>query len=140
MKKLRLLGTVLKQTKADKILLSYLVFVLLLALVICLFDPKIETYGDSLWYCCAVISTCGFGDLVATTLLTKIATVLLMAYSVIVIAIFTGVIVNFYNQLIQLRQKETLSAFIRQLENLPQLSKEELEDLSLQVKKFQNKA
>lgn len=140
MKKLRILGNVLKQTKADGILFSYLIFVFLDALLIVLFDPAIETYGNALWYCFTVISTCGFGDFVATTFITRVATVLLMIYSVVVIAIVTGVIVNFYSQLINIRQKETIEAFLNKLESLPELSKEELEELAQQVKKFNSKA
>jgi len=43
-------------------LLSQFGFVVGDALFIWLFDPAIATFGDALWYCCAVISTVGFGD------------------------------------------------------------------------------
>ena len=134
MKKMRVLWSVMRQTKASEILISYLVFVFVDAFFIFLIDPAIHTYGNALWYCCAVIVTAGFGDLVATVTLSKIATVILMIYSVIVIAIVTGVIVNFYSQLICIRQENTLAAFIDKLENLPELSKEELKELSSSVK------
>lgn len=136
MKKIRILKNVLHHTRADKILISYLLFVLIDALVIWIADPGIDSYGNSLWYCCATISTAGYGDEVAVTFISKIATVLLMIYSIIVIAIITGVIVNFYNQLISIRQKDTLEAFVHKLEHLSELSKEELEELSEHVKRF----
>lgn len=139
MKKLRILWRVLQQTRASAILLSYLAFVLADAAFIWLCDPAIEGFGDALWYCCAVISTVGFGDLAASTPVTRIATVLLMAYSVVVIAIVTGVIVNFYSQLISIRQKDTLSSVLNRLERLPELSREELEELSASVKRFSGK-
>lgn len=59
-----------------------------------------------------------------------------MIYSVIVVAIVTGVIVNFYSQLIRIRQENTMEAFVYKLENLPSLSKEELKELSLSIKQF----
>lgn len=136
MKKLKVLWQVIKQTKADEIILSYLIFVFIDALVIFLADPAIKTYGNAVWYCCVVIFTVGFGDLVATVVLSKIATIILMIYSVIVIAIVTGVIVNFYSQLIRIRQENTMEAFVYKLENLPSLSKEELKELSLSIKQF----
>ena len=136
MKKLKVLWRVIKQTKADEIILSYLIFVFIDALVIFLADPAIKTYGNAVWYCCVVIFTVGFGDLVATVVLSKIATIILMIYSVIVVAIVTGVIVNFYSQLIRIRQENTMEAFVYKLENLPSLSKEELKELSLSVKQF----
>lgn len=136
MKKIKVLKNVLHHTRADKILISYLIFVLIDALVIWIVDPGIDSYGDSLWYCCATISTAGYGDEVAVTVISKIATVLLMIYSIIVVAIITGVIVSFYNQLIAIRQNETLEAFVHKLEHLPELSQEELAELSDNVKRF----
>ena len=111
-------------------------FVLLDALVIAAADPAIASYGDALWYCYAVISTAGFGDIVVTSVIGKAASVLLTVYSVLVIALVTGVIVNFYNQLIQIRQKETLSAFIDRMQRLPELSQEELKEMSERAKQF----
>ena len=113
-----------------------MIFVLLSALIIFLVDPAITRYGDALWYCYAVISTAGFGDVVATTMLSKILSVLVTAYSTIVIAIVTGVVVNFYTQIIELQRKETLTAFMDKLEHLETMSKEELREISSQVKKF----
>jgi voltage-gated potassium channel len=53
-----------------------------------------------------------------------------------VIAIVTGVIVNYYNQLVSIRQKESLTALIEKLKILPELSKEELAEISDQIKKL----
>lgn len=136
MKRLKVLKKVLHYTKADKILWSYLGFVLAIAAVIMLADPTINSYGDSLWYCCATISTAGFGDLVATTAISRIATVLLMIVSVLVLAVVTGVIVNYYNQLISIKQNDTVAAFVHKLEKLPELSKEELQEMADKVAKF----
>lgn len=139
MKQLRILKSVLVRTHTHKILFSYLVFVFLDALVIFLADPAITTYGDSLWYCYAIISTAGFGDVVATSVIGRIASVLLTIYSILVIALITGVIVNFYNQLIQAKQKETLTAFADKIQRLPELSHEELVELSENAKIFIDK-
>ena len=136
MKQLRVLRSVLIRTHANKILFSYIIFLLLDALVIMAADPAIASYGDALWYCYAVISTAGFGDIVVTSVIGKIASVLLTVYSVLVIALVTGVIVNFYNQLIQIRQKETLSAFVDRMQRLPELSREELMEMSERAKQF----
>ncbi len=136
MKKLRILRNILVRTKTNRILIAYLVFVLFSALLILLFDPSITRYGDALWYCYAVISTAGFGDVVVTTMLSKVVSVLVTAYSTIVIAIVTGVVVNFYTEITELQRKETLTAFMDKLERLDSLSKEELTEISSQVKRF----
>ena len=53
----------------------------------------------TLWYCYEVISTAGFGDVVAVTFIGKMCSVLLTIYSLFVVAIATGVVVNFYTQM-----------------------------------------
>lgn len=83
--------------------MSFVLFVFLDAFLIMLFDPAIESYGDALWYCYAVISTAGFGDVVATTLLSKLCSVLLTVHAVLVIAIVTGVVVNYYTRLMDMK-------------------------------------
>ena len=111
MRRLHVLKSILVRTHADKILLTYLVFVVIAALIIQIVEPGINRFVDALWYCYAVISTAGFGDIVVTTFSAKVVSVLLTAYSIVVIALVTGVIVNYYNQLIQIRQKDTLRLF-----------------------------
>ena len=106
------------------------------AALIWLFEPTIKTYGGALWYCYAVISTAGFGDVVVTSLIAKILSVVLTLYALLALAILTGVVVNFYNQVIEIRDKETIRSFMDQMERLPELSQEELETLSGQVKRF----
>ncbi len=135
-KKLRILKNILVRTNTHKILLTYVAFVLCSALVILLFEPEITRYCDALWYCYAVISTAGFGDVVVTTALPKIVSLLVTIYSTLVIAIVTGVVVNFYTELTELSRKETLTAFMDKLEHLDEMSNDELKDLSKQVKKF----
>ncbi len=124
------------RTHVNKILLSYLGFVLIAALLIQIVEPNIHNYGDALWYCYSVISTAGFGDVTVTSFIAKAISVLVTIYSVLIIALVTGVIVNYYNQLIQIRQKETLAAFADRLQRLPELSKEELAEMSANAKKF----
>ena len=132
----KLLGNILRHTKADRVLLSFVCFVFADAALIWLFEPTIRTYGGALWYCYAVISTAGFGDVVVTSVIAKILSVVLTCYAVLVLAIVTGVVVNYYNQVTEIRDKETLRSFLSQLERLPELSQEELKELSEQVKSF----
>ena len=129
-------GEILKRTRADHILLGFILFLLADAAVIRLVEPDIHRYGDALWYCYAVISAAGFGDIVTVTLIGKICSVLLTIYTIFVVAIVTGVVVNFYTQLVEMQQKETLAMFMDKLERLPELSKEELEHISQKVRKF----
>lgn len=136
MKKLRILWGILRHTHADRILLGFVLFLLVDAAIIQIVEPDINRYGDALWYCYAVISTAGFGDIVAVTLIGKTCSVLLTIYTLFVVAIVTGVVVNFYTQLVELQRKETLAAFMDKLERLPELSKDELETISKNIKRY----
>lgn len=138
MRKLRILKDILVRTKAHRILITYVVFVLIAALAIVVFDPQVSRYGDALWYCYAVISTAGFGDVVVSTTVTKIISLLVTVYSTIVIAIVTGVVVNYYTEVIEIQKKETFTAFVDRLERLDTMTTEELREISDQVKRFKN--
>ena len=136
MKKIRVLGIILKRTKADRVLSRFLLLLSAAALIIQIVEPDINRYVDALWYCYAVISTAGFGDVVAVTFIGKVCSVLLTVYSMFVLAIVTGVVVNFYSQVVETHSKETLTPLMDQLEHLPELSKEELEAISQKIKKL----
>ena len=85
-----------------------------------------------------VFSTIGFGDIVATTVIGKIITVILSLYGILVTAMITGTIVSYYTEYLNNKQGDTISIFLEKLQNLPKLSKEELEDISENIKKLIN--
>lgn len=139
MRRVRLIGMILRQTGADSIIISFLIFMLLCAVVMWLFDPGIGSLGEGIWYCFTVVSTIGFGDVVVQLAFSKALSMLLSIYAVVILAIFTGVIVNYFNQLVELRQKESLAAIAHKLERLPELSKDELAELSREVRRILGK-
>ena len=128
MKKLRILKQILVRTHTSDLIVGF---------VITLAEPDIHTYRDALWYCYACVTTIGFGDVTVSTAVSKILSVILSIYAAFIIAIVTGVVVNFYNQIIKLRQEETLAAFLDKLEHLPELSKEELVEMAEKAKRFE---
>lgn len=121
------------------ILMSFLIFIFIDAFVILMAEPGISSYGDALWYCYVVMATVGFGDLVAVTFVGRAASVLITVYALFVFAMATGVVVNFHAQLIELQQKDTIVAFADKIQHLPEMSKEELTQISENVKKYLNK-
>ena len=136
MKKLKVLWMIQKRTHADQIIFGFVLFLFAAAGIIQVAEPDIHRYTDALWYCYAVISTAGFGDIIAVTLIGQICSVLLTIYAIFVIAIVTGVVVNFYSQMVKMQHRETMAMFMDKLEHLPELSKEELEAISKKVKKL----
>ena len=136
MKKLRILIAVLKKTKADKIVLGFVAYFFISAFIVLLAEPDITRYGDALWYCYSVFSTVGFGDIVATTFVTKVMSVLLTIYTLFAVAVVTGVVVSFYNSCVEHQFKESKEAFLDKLQRLPELSKEELEEIAQKARKL----
>lgn len=135
MRKLKLFRTALKTGGANKILISFIIYFLFTSLIVYLVDPAINNFFNSMWYCFTVISTIGFGDIVVTTVAAKILTVLLSFYALIVLAIITGTVVNYFSELQKAKSNESVLEFLDKLEHLDTLSKEELKEISKKVSK-----
>lgn len=139
MKRLQVMKRVLRETGASRFWFAFLIQFFASGVIIWLREPDFHSYGDALWYLYAVVTTIGFGDLVAQHMLSRILSVLLSITAAVVIALITGVIVNYFVQMNALRNRETLTAFMDKLEHLPELPPEELERLSMQVRQFRDK-
>ncbi len=134
MKRMRVLWHIIRLTGADVVLFGFLIVYVSAALVLPRFEPGIPDFGNSLWYLFSSFTTIGFGDYVAVTFLGRIITVFVSLYGILVVALATGVIVGFYNELLRVRTKDSLREFVDELEHLPDLSKEELADLAGRVR------
>ena len=134
MKKLKVLRMVLKKTHADSLIIGFVVFFLIDALLILLVEPQITTYGQAIWYCYSVFSTVGFGDFIATTVIGRILSIILTLYTLLVVALVTGVIVAFYNDIVAMKYKASKAEILDKLEHLEDLSKEELAEISERIR------
>lgn len=130
---------VLRRTGTLKIFKSFLLFLCAAAAALTVLEPDIDTFGDGLWYCFVAATTIGFGDLCVTTGLGRIITVFTAMYGILMTAMVPGVVVSYYMEYLKIREKETISIFLEKLERLPELSKEELEQISQRVREFEKK-
>ena len=128
---------VLRRTGTLKIFISFLLFLCAAAAALTVLEPDIDTFGDGLWYCFVAATTIGFGDLCVTTGLGRIITVFTAMYGILMTAMVPGVVVSYYMEYLKIREKETISIFLEKLERLPELSKEELEQISQRVREFE---
>ena len=136
MKKLRILRMVLHKTKADRLVLGFVVFLLVVSGILWAVEPGMTTYREALWYCYAIISTSGFGDFVAVTFVGRVCSILVTIYAIFVIGIVTGVVVSYFQQTVQVQFEDSKMAFLDKLEHLPELSKEELEEMAAKARKL----
>ena len=131
---LRTLKRIIKYTKTDKFIIALLVYIAGAALAIWIVEPGIETYGDSLWYCYATCTTIGFGDVVVTTTVARILSVGLSILAMVTLALITGVVVNYYMEIMRIRNQKNFSGYLEQLDHIDDLSREELLELLKRLK------
>ncbi len=139
MKKIRILIGIFRRTGAMNSLGLFLIFFLFASVVIWLVEPTIPTIGDSMWFCFIVSTTIGLGDLTVVTPIGRCIAIILSLYAIVVVAIVSAVITNFYLEMMRLKRDDSVAAFMDDLERLPELSKEELAALSEKVKHFKQK-
>lgn len=135
MKKMRLLWKILKKMNVDKIILTYLILMLVSSFLLVRFEEQIDNIFEGIWYCFVTFTTIGFGDIVATTLIGRIITIIIALYGMFVVALITGVLVNYYQEINKIKLEDSIEVFMDKLERLPELSKEELQSISENVKK-----
>ena len=96
--KMDALRKIVRKTYAAEILFGMLLLIIAFSIVLPQFEPGISSFGDALWYCFAIVTTIGFGDFTAVTLPGRAISVILGLYGIIVVALITSIIVNFYNE------------------------------------------
>lgn len=96
--KVQVLLKIIFNTFALEILLGLLITIVCFSLVFVSIEEKMPTFPDALWYCFAVVTTIGFGDIVAVTPIGRVLTVVLGLYGLVVVGVITSIIVNFYNE------------------------------------------
>ena len=99
--RLDLLRDIVQQTYATEIIFGLLLLIASFSFVLIYtdtasFDGK---YTNALWYCFAVVTTIGFGDMTAVSTIGRILSVVLGVYGIVVVALITSIIVNFYGEM-----------------------------------------
>ena len=136
MKTFKRIYLVLNKTGALKIFLGFIIICILSSIIFILVEPSINNIRDGIWYCFVASTTIGFGDIYAVTTIGRILTIFVSLCGIFVFAMMTGVVVSYYNEYLNIKQKESISLFLEKLEDLPNLSKKELKEISDKVKKM----
>ena len=98
LEKVKLLLNILIKTHTIDVIICLVAFVIAFSFILPRVEGTITNFWDAMWYCFTVITTIGFGDFAATSAVGRILTVILGIYGIVVVAIITSVIVNFYNE------------------------------------------
>ena len=98
------------------------------------FEPDIGTFGDAAWFTFAVVTTVGLGDFTCETAVGRLTTIVMSLYSIFYLALVTGAVVNYCSERLKAQRDESIAALVDKLERLPELSHEELVEISERVK------
>lgn len=103
---MKILSKVIRKTYALDVLSGLLLMMTAFSFMFPVLEDNITTFKDALWYCFAVVTTIGFGDYTATTDVGRIMSALLGAYGIVVVALITSVVVNFYSEVKSLPEED----------------------------------
>ena len=95
--KFQVLIKIVVSTFSLEVLFGLLTMMVCFSFIFVTIEDGITNFPDALWYCFAVVTTIGFGDIAATTAVGRVLTVILGIYGIIAVAVITSIIVNFYN-------------------------------------------
>lgn len=96
--KMDALRKIVRKTYATEILFGMLLLMISFSIILPQLETGIPSFGDALWYSFAIVTTIGFGDYSAVTIPGRAISVVLGLYGIIVVALITSIIVNFYNE------------------------------------------
>ncbi len=94
-----ILKDIIYETYAFEVILGLLITIVAFSIVLKYYEDSIHTFWDGLWYCFAVVTTIGFGDITATTAVGRALSIILGVYGIIVVSLITSVIVNYYGEM-----------------------------------------
>ncbi len=137
-KKIKIVWKILKLTDSDKLLTGFILFFFLSSLCFMFIEPNINNFSDGIWYSFSVVSTIGFGDIKVITSLGRFLSILLSIYAVFIVALIPGIVVSLYSETLKLKVKKSRLLFLDQLENLPNLSHDELVEISKKIKQIKD--
>lgn len=126
----------LKSTNLFKIFVVFVAVYWIVAYLIFSIDPAFNSFGTAIWYCFELISTIGFGEVVAVSTIGKILSACLSLFSIAVIAIVTSTIVNYYHLALRRHEDAEMILMMKKLEHLHELSNEELKAISRQFQEW----
>ena len=122
--KINIISNIIKKSLANEIILSLLILVVLCSIYFTIVEPDMTSYVDSLWYSFSVITTIGFGDVYVTTTFGRILSVILGTSGIVVVALFTSLIVNFYNEMSKKRQEREMQKIIKEVKEIEKIEEE----------------
>ena len=112
----------------NEILLALLILIFMCSIYFTVVEPDITSFVDALWYSFSVVTTIGFGDVFVVTTFGRIISVILGISGIAVVAVFTSVIVNFYNEMSKRREERAIKKLVDEAKELEKIEEEIIEE------------
>ena len=93
-----ILKRIVEKSMAVEILSGLALLIVTFSFVFKSTEPNIETFGDAIWYCFAIVTTIGFGDYTAESFIGRALSIILGIYGIVVVSLITSIIINFYTE------------------------------------------
>jgi len=97
--RLDVLKKIIRKTYAAEILLGLVLLIAAFSTILFMVESSMKSYGDALWFCFATLTTIGYGDVTVASPVGRVLSVILGIYGIVVVALITSIIVNFYNEM-----------------------------------------
>ncbi len=136
MKVISLFSLILKQTHTRRYLTAFVGFFLVATLLLWLTDPDLHSWWDAIWYGFMLVTTIGFGDLKATTLVSRLISVVLGLNGILTMGFLCGVGASWLFETVRLGQGESIARMLDQLEHLEDLDDDQIDHLSRQISRY----
>ena len=133
--KLRTVAAVIKASGLAPSAIAFAVLFFSAVFAVHAIEPGVVSLGDAVWLCFQVVTTIGLGDFTSTTMVGRLAIMLLSAYSVFFLAIVTGAVVSYCSEVMRRDWDEDVSELLDELDRLPELSRGELIEFSARAKR-----
>ncbi|EJN93467.1 potassium channel family protein [Streptococcus ratti] len=92
----QILWHIIKVTHFTKFILSFLCYLFIAAVILLFTEPAIKNFSDSIWYCFVSSTTLGYGDIVVTTAIGRIVSIILALYGLLFFGCLSGIVVTYY--------------------------------------------
>lgn len=125
---------IFRQTHMTAFLKSFAVFYIVCCLLIWQLDPSITSLGDAFWFGFMIVTTIGFGDYTVVHWSSRLVTVVLGLYGILIIAFTCGVAASYFFAKVKSERDESISQMLWQLEHVDSLSDEQISSLQQKVR------
>ena len=115
----------IKQTYLDRIIFVTIIFIFMVTVLICIFDPQINDMQTAVWYIIVSMTSTGYGDVVPISIPGRILGIVTMIAGILIFATITALMSSIYTSKLNEDHKDDLQS--------------QIDDMACEIKKLNEK-